>query len=286
MQHGQHRPPRCIPRQARQRRRKRLGRRQAPARGQAGDRREAHQIAAPHDPSAGSQFRLALGQHIPDIAVHAAAIGQPRGDGADDVAVPVGEEGAAEERLRRRPRHGQQMRGDEPAGIAVGVGESVDAAVEILPDGAGRVGGGDEVGAVERRRKHRELVPMAYEREAADPGRRDLAGQQQRHDLLVGSALDQHDRGADACRKLLFHGGEQHEVGLDHHRRQAERHRLDGLGRRERNDVGGYVAAQSASGVSPRTICPDLPLHATAVAPSLTFQRWQPPSAVAWDRGG
>ena len=78
---------------------------------------------------------LGLGHDLPDIAIDAAAIGKPCRDGAHDIAMTIGEEDAAKELLRAKLPFGQQRRRHEIAGIAVGVGEGVNAAAQIVDRG-------------------------------------------------------------------------------------------------------------------------------------------------------
>ena len=86
--------------------------------------------------------------------------------------------------------------------------------------GLSRAGGiGDQVGAIERlavpdrHRQQLELRAVGQKGRTADPGAVELAGNQERRNLLIGAARDQLDRPAGRFLEIGFQQVEEIEVG-------------------------------------------------------------------------
>ena len=216
------------------------------------DRRKAQPFGARDDPGAAGQFGLAQGQNLPDIAVHAARTGEPRGDGAHDVAMAVGEDRAAEE-LLRPPAHARQVRGrHQKARIAVGVGEGMGRALQVGERARAVLGRRDEMRAVERppppdrRRDHREDILMLQVGVAAQPRGVEHALDEHLRDLLVGPPLMPGDRDAQLRLQCGAQRVDHHRVVVEKHRRQAQSERRRGA-RAARAD-GARAERRSAAG--------------------------------------
>ncbi len=98
------------------------------------------------------KIRLLFGEHLQHVAVHRTGLDQAGADRTDDVAVPVREEGPAEEPVGRLLTFARQEGGGrQPARVAVGIGERMHVTLEVAPACRAPLAPRDQIRLVERR---------------------------------------------------------------------------------------------------------------------------------------
>jgi hypothetical protein len=196
-------------------------------------RRKAVKLRLPDHlrPAAGAH---ALQTHgLPHVPIDRSGVGQPRSHCLGHVAVAVGEERPLQVAPRQDARRGELALGHQPARIGQGIGVGEDLAPQVGPLRHGRLlprvrPGADQVRLVgrlplvKRHGEQSQIGLVAHVGIAADPGRVQLACEQQVQDRLVRIADREHHTGANALRQVVRPARQEGRLVGQDHGRQAD----------------------------------------------------------------